>query len=82
MCIKRLFWHPEEAKRNNCFSAFSSHKFIKTIPEVSISGIKLTITIAMVTKSGRQNRLKTGNWLFWSKFKTLTQSTSKYQKDI
>ena len=36
--------------------------------QVYRSVISLTFTVAMVTKMAAKNRLKVGNWPFWSKF--------------
>ena len=36
----------------------------------------------MVTKKGRQNRLKIGYWQFWNKFGTFDREINKYEKDI
>ena len=41
---------PRRLKNKNCFSTFSFHLFIRTIAQVKIYGINLTLTVAMVTK--------------------------------
>ena len=50
MCIKRLFWPPMRPKNDNCFSPVASNKFIRTVAQVSKSGIDSIFTVAMVTK--------------------------------
>ena len=47
-----------------------------------ISGINLTFAVAMYNKNGRQNRLKTGNWLFLSRFETFDRPINIEHKQI
>ena len=44
--------------------------------------ISLTFTVAMVSKNGRQNRLKIENWPFWSKFETFGRAINIEHKQI
>ena len=48
--LRGYFGPPRRLTNKNCFSAFSSHWFIRAIAQVYISGIKLTFTVAMVTR--------------------------------
>ena len=50
MYIKGLIWPPLEPKAESCFSPISFDWFIRRITQVYISGIYLTLSVAMVTK--------------------------------
>ena len=45
-------------KTESCFSPISSDKFIRRLTQVYISGIYLTLTVAMVTKMANKTGLK------------------------
>ena len=58
MCIKQGFWPPLKPKTESYFTTFSLDCFIRQMTQVLIFHIDLTLTVAMVTENGRENRLK------------------------
>ena len=57
------------------------HDFLRISLLEQSSGINLTFTVGS-NKNGRQNQLKTENWLFWSKFKPFDRPIDIEHKPI
>ena len=66
-CIQRLF----SQKMKLAFYQFLLIWFIRTNTQVYISGIYLTLNVAMITKMTTKNSLKIGKLLFWTKMTLL-----------
>ena len=56
--LKQGFWPPLKLKTESYFTTFSSGCFIRRMTQVFIFHIDLTLTVAMVTENGLENRLK------------------------